>query len=317
MAFTDRVKIHVQGGHGGGGCVSFRRESRVPKGGPDGGNGGRGGTVVVIADPAVEDLSRYRHLVHHKARPGQPGSGRRRHGKNGEDAEILVPLGTRIIRDDETIAFLNAPGERAEVAVGGEGGVGNYAFRSSTHQRPRESVPGMPGDETWLVLELRLPLSAAIVGLPNSGKSALLNALTGAVAPVAEYPRTSRRPEFGPLNDDYGNIFLIADLPGVDEQGRPRRDGYLGQLERAQIIIHCVNGSDPELIAESLAQVRDGIAAYVTEGTEELVVATHVRGEAPAGVDLVVDSYTGRGIEDLREALVTRLRAGAEWPSSS
>jgi len=316
VAFTDRVKIHVQGGHGGGGCVSFRRESRVPKGGPDGGNGGRGGSVVVIADPAVEDLSRYRHAVHHKARAGQPGSGRRRHGKNGEDAEIHVPLGTRIIRDDETIAFLHTPGERAEIAVGGEGGVGNYAFRSSTHQTPRESIPGMPGDETWIVLELRMPLSVAIVGLPNSGKSALLNALTGAVAPVADYPRTSRQPEFGPLKDEYGNLFLVADLPGVDEQGRPRRDGYLGQLERAQIILHCVDGRDAEGLPEALAQVRDGIAPYVNPDAEEIVVATHVRREVPEGIDIAVDSYTGVGIPELRELLLTRLRAEAEWPSS-
>lgn len=310
MAFTDRAKIHVQGGHGGGGCVSFRRESRVPKGGPDGGNGGRGGSVVVIADPAVEDLSRYRHVVHHKARPGQPGSGRRKHGKNGEDSEIHVPLGTRIIRDDEEIAFLNEPGERAEVAVGGEGGIGNHAFRSSTHQTPRESVPGMPGDEGWIILELRMPLSVAIVGLPNSGKSALLNALTGAVAPVAEYPRTSRQPEFGPLKDEYGNLFLVADLPGVDEQGRPRRDGYLGQLERAEIILHCVDGRDPELVDDALAQVREGISPYVSPGTPEIVVATHVRGDAPDGVDVAVDSFAGMGIDDLRDTLLARLRAG-------
>ena len=218
-------------------------------------------------------------------------------------------MGTRIIRDDETIAFLNAPGERAEVAVGGEGGVGNYAFRSSTHQTPRESVPGMPGDEAWIVLELRMPLSVAIVGLPNSGKSALLNTLTGAVAPVADYPRTSRQPEFGPLKDDFGNLFLVADLPGVDEEGRPRRDGYLGQLERAQIILHCVDGRDPESIPQALAMVRDGIAPFVNPDAEEIVVATHVRSDPPDGVDIVVDSYTGMGIEELRELLLTRLRA--------
>ncbi len=306
MAFTDRVKIHVQGGHGGGGCVSFRREARTPKGGPDGGNGGDGGTVVVIADPEVVDLSRYRQAVHHKARPGQPGAGRRRHGKSGDDAVLAVPVGTRILRDDEVIATLDAPGDRAQVAVGGEGGVGNFAFRSSTHQAPRESVPGTPGDETWLVMELRLPLDAAIVGLPNAGKSAVLNALTGAAAPVAPYPRSTRQPAFGPLTDDYGRIFTIADLPGVDEQGEPRRDGRLGQLERTPVIIHCVDGREPESIPERLRLVRAGIAPFRNPDAQELVVATHVAGDPPAGADVAVDTTTGAGIDTLRDMLLVR-----------
>jgi len=308
--FTDRVKIHVQGGHGGGGCVSFRREARTPKGGPDGGNGGDGGSVFVVASPDVVDLSHYRHAVHHKARPGQPGSGRRRHGKTGEDAILAVPVGTRILRDDDVIATLDAPGDRAQVAVGGEGGIGNFAFRSSTHQAPRESVPGTSGDETWLVMELRLPLAAAIVGLPNSGKSALLNALTGASAPVAPYPRSTKQPAFGPIEDDDGRIFIVADLPGVDERGAARRDGYLGQLERATVLIHCVDGREPELVASRVAQVREGIATFRNPEATEIVVATHTTGDPPEGADVAVDAVTGDGVAELRR-MVIELAHGA------
>jgi len=311
VAFTDRVRINVAGGHGGGGCVSFRRESRTPRGGPDGGNGGRGGSVFVIADPTIEDLTRYRQYVHHKAPAGQPGSGSRKHGKAGADVEIPVPVGTRVIRDDETIALLDVPGAREEVARGGEGGVGNWAFRSSTHQVPRESVPGTPGDETWLTLELRLPIHVAIIGLPNSGKSALLRALTGAPAVVAAYPRSTREPMFGPLEDDAGHQYLVADLPGVDESGVPRRDGRLGQLERAGIVLHCVDASSEEPIADRLALVRDGIGDLANPGAREIVVATHADpARPPAGVDVAVDSETGGGIDALRERLIALLAAG-------
>jgi GTP-binding protein len=308
VAFTDRAKIHVAAGHGGGGCVSFRREARTPRGGPDGGNGGRGGSVFIVADPAVEDLSRYRHAVHHKARPGQPGSGRRRHGKAGEDAELHVPVGTRVLRDDAVIAVLDGAGQREEVARGGEGGVGNWAFRSSTHQAPRESVPGAPGDATWLTLELRLPVDVAIVGLPNSGKSALLCALTGAAVVEAPYPRSTKEPAFGPLEDDYGNVLLAVDLPGVDERGEPRKDGRLGQLERARLIVHCVDASSDEPIGERLDLVRRMISAFASREVQELVVATHGDpASPPPGVDAAVDSATGAGIEALRRRILDLL----------
>lgn len=308
MAFTDRVVINVAGGHGGGGSVSFRREAHTPRGGPDGGNGGRGGSVYLVADPTVEDLSRYRHAVHHKARPGEPGAGRKRHGKGGADIELAVPVGTRVIRDDATIAILDAPGDRAEVARGGEGGVGNFAFRSSTHQAPRESVPGTPGDETWLTLELRLSIDAAIVGLPNSGKSALLHALTGAAVVVAAYPRSTKEPAFGPIEDDYGHQYLLVDLPGVDERGEPRPDGRLNQLERARLILHCVDATDPDTLAERIATVRATVRRYAAPDARELVVATHADpAEVPAGVDAAVELSTGAGVDALRDRLLAML----------
>jgi GTP-binding protein len=311
VSFTDRVQIHVAAGHGGGGCVSFRREARTPRGGPDGGNGGRGGSVFIVADPSVEDLSQFRHHVHHKGRPGQPGEGRRRHGKAGTDAVLPVPVGTRVIRDDHTIAVLETPGAREEVARGGEGGIGNWAFRSSTRQAPRDSVPGGPGDATWLTLELRIAIDVAIVGLPNSGKSALLRALTGAAVVVAPYPRSTREPAFGPLEDDAGNLYLAVDLPGVDEQGEARPDGRLGQLERARIILHCVDASDGEPIAPRLAPVRRTLAEHASPRARELVVATHADPHAPPpGADAAVDSETGAGIDVLRALIIEMLVGG-------
>lgn len=308
MSFTDRVTINVQGGHGGGGAVSFRRESRTPKGGPDGGNGGDGGSVFVVADSGVPDLRWFRHAVHHKARPGEPGAGRRKHGKSGDDAILPVPLGTRVLRDGELIATLDTPGERAEVARGGQGGVGNFAFRSSTHQTPRESVPGTPGDETWLVLELRLDLAAVIVGLPNTGKTSLLNALTGARATVAPYPRSTKEPAFGPIEDDGGHLMTIADLPGVDETGTPRKDGYVSQIERARLIIHCVDGREPELISQRLAAVRAGIAEHTNPDQSQLVVATFCDpADCPADADLAVDTQSGAGVDEVRAEVLRRL----------
>lgn len=312
MSFTDRVTINVRGGHGGAGSVSFRREANTPKGGPDGGNGGAGGSVILRADASTPDLRWYRHAVHHKAPAGEAGAGRKRHGRSGDDLVLPVPVGTRVLRDDQVIATLDTDGDTAEVARGGNGGIGNHAFRSSTHQRPRESVPATPGDETWLVLEMRLDLAAVIVGLPNSGKSTLLNALTGARSPVAAYPRTTRQPEFGPLEDEAGHLMTIADLPGVDEQGQPRPDGRLEQMERARVIIHCVDARDPSTVGDALAAVREGIAPFRREHQQEIVVATMATpGEEPDGVDYMVDAEAGTGIEELRQAILQGV--GEAW----
>jgi GTP-binding protein len=305
VAFTDRVQIHVEGGHGGNGCLSFRREPKIPRGGPDGGNGGRGGGVVLVADDQVSDLSRFRHAVHHRAASGGHGEGRQRHGRAGADLEIAVPPGTRVLRDGHAIAELERPGERVPVARGGEGGIGNRAFRSSTRQAPRVTVPGTEGEEAWLTLELRLPVDAAVVGLPNSGKSALLHALTGAATVVAPYPQSTREPAFGPLEDADGHLFLLADLPGLAADGSPRRDGHLGQLERARLLLHTVDAEDPEPAADRLARARAGLAGTRPEGARELVVATRADpARPPSWADAAVDSETGAGIDALRDRVV-------------
>jgi len=309
--FTDRARIHVEGGHGGAGAVSFRREARTPRGGPDGGNGGDGGSVILVADPGVEDLSRFRHAVHHRAARGAHGEGARRHGRAGPDLEVAVPVGTRVIRDDAVIASLDRPGDRAEVARGGTGGAGNWAFRSSTRQAPRESLPGTGGDAAWLTLELRLPVDVAIVGLPNSGKSALLRALTGAPSPVAAYPYTTTEPVLGPLEDEDGNLYLAADLPGVGADGEARQGSHLEQLERARVILHAVDASDQEPAATRIERVRAAVAPYRGPGARELVVATHGDlAEAPGLADAVVDAEGGTGVAELRDRVLAALRDG-------
>ncbi len=309
MPFTDRVQINVEGGHGGNGCLSFRREPKIPKGGPDGGNGGRGGGVVLVADDQVTDLSRFRHAVHHRAANGGHGEGKVRHGRSGDDLVVPVPPGTRVLRDGHVIAELADAGDRVPVARGGDGGVGNRAFRSSTRQAPRNTTPGTAGEEAWLTLELRLPVDVGIVGLPNAGKSALLVALTGAAATVAPYPQSTREPAFGPLEDEDANLYLVADLPGLAGDGTPRRDAHLEQLERASVVLHAVNAADPAPADERIALVRDAVAPYMGRGAEEIVVATRADGGEPvAGADVAVDTVTGRGIDALRDRVIAALR---------
>ncbi|MBJ7455841.1 MAG: 50S ribosome-binding GTPase [Thermoleophilia bacterium] len=313
MPFTDRAQINAEGGTGGMGCMSFRREPKIPKGGPDGGNGGRGGRVVLVADDQVTDLSRFRHQVHHRAPNGGHGQGKARHGHAGTDLMVAVPPGTRVIRDGHVIAELTEPGDSVPVARGGNGGVGNKAFKSSTNQAPRTTVPGAPGEEAWLTLEFRLAVDAALVGLPNSGKSALLVALTGAAAVVAPYPHSTLEPAFGPIEDPDGHLFLLIDLPGLAADGTPRRDAHLEQLERARVIIHCIDATDPEPAADRLARAREGLEPFLHDGIQEIVVATRAdEAEEPvAEADVAVDTETGTGLDALRERLLTALLATA------
>lgn len=310
MPFTDTARIHVEGGHGGGGCLSFRREKYIPKGGPDGGNGGRGGSVFLVAASAEVDLSRFRHAVHHAARPGGAGEGKAKHGRAGADLEVAVPPGTRILRDGAFIAELVAEGDRVQVARGGEGGIGNRAFRSSTHRTPRETVPGMPGEGTWLTLEFRMAVDAVLVGLPNSGKSAVLHALTGAAVKVAPYPHTTREPALGPLEDEMAEIHLIADLPGLAEDGTPREHAYLAQCERARLILHCVDAEDPEPAAERIARTRAGLERYVDPAAEEWIIATRADpDDPPAWARFALDTELDIGVDALRDAVRTHLQA--------
>lgn len=309
MPFTERAQINVEGGHGGNGCMSFRREPKIPKGGPDGGNGGRGGRVLLVADEQVTDLSRFRHAVHHRAPNGGHGEGKNRHGAAGPDLVVPVPPGTRVIRDGHVIAALEAPGESVPVARGGSGGIGNRAFRSSTHRAPRNTVPGAPGEEAWLTLELRLPVDVGIVGLPNAGKSALLAALTGAAVVVAAYPQSTREPAFGPLESADGVLYLVADLPGLDAEGAHRRHGHLEQLERARVLVHCVDATDPEPAAERIARADAGLAPFLPPECETIVVATHAAapGAATGVADVAVDSVSGEGVAELRERILAAL----------
>lgn len=304
MPFTDRARIHVAGGRGGEGSMSFRREAHIPRGGPDGGNGGRGGSVFLEVDADVEDLSRFRHAIHHKAATGSAGSGSRRDGRAGSDLVIVVPAGTRVFRDGRQIISMDAGAGRVQVARGGDGGIGNRAFRSSTNRAPRRTVPSTDGEETWLTLELRLAVDAVMVGLPNSGKSALLRALTGAATREAPYPHSTREPAFGPLEDEYGYVLTIADLPGLAADGTPREHSHLTQIERARLLVHCLDGTDPEPAADRLVRARAGLARWRPDDVRELVVATGLPpDEDVPEADLTVDCESGAGVEAVRERI--------------
>jgi GTPase len=240
----DRARIHVEAGGGGDGCLSFRREAHVPKGGPNGGDGGRGGDVVLVCDDSLRDLESFRRKSHFKARRGGHGEGALRHGKDGADLIISVPPGTEaFVEADGTVHDLIRPGQRAVVARGGPGGRGNKRFAGPTHQTPRFAERGLPGDETWITLRLKLLADVGLVGLPNAGKSSLLSRLTRAHPKVADYPFTTLEPALGTLQADDRQL-VIADIPGLIEgasAGAGLGHDFLAHIERTRVLVHVLD----------------------------------------------------------------------------
>src|SRR4051794_661806 len=252
LAVHDRAKIYVQGGRGGDGCVSFRREAHVPRGGPDGGDGGRGGDVVLVCDESRRDLQDFRRRAHYRAGRGGHGQGALRHGARGETLEVPVPPGTQVTGPDGAHHDLVVPGQRAVVAEGGAGGRGNKHFATPVRQAPRFAERGLPGEEGWIDLQLKLLADVGLIGLPNAGKSSLLARLTRARPKVADYPFTTLEPVLGTL--DVGDRQLVvADIPGLIE-GASRGAGlghdFLAHVERTRLLVHVldlapVDGSEP------------------------------------------------------------------------
>jgi GTP-binding protein len=249
----DRARIHVQAGGGGDGCLSFRREAHVPKGGPNGGDGGRGGDVVLVCDDSLRDLESFRRRAHFKAKRGGHGQGALRHGRDGETLEIAVPPGTTAtVEADGTTHDLTRPGQSALIARGGPGGRGNKRFAGPTHQTPRFAERGLRGDESWLTLQLRLLADVGLVGLPNAGKSSLLSRLTRAHPKVADYPFTTLEPVLGTLETEERQL-VIADIPGLIEgasAGAGLGHEFLAHVERTRLLVHVLDlspldGSDP------------------------------------------------------------------------
>jgi GTPase len=253
--FLDRVKIWIRAGDGGDGAATFRREAHVPRGGPDGGDGGRGGSVILQVDPGLTTLLDFRYKHHFRAEPGGRGTGAKRHGKAGEDLVLPVPPGTGIVDDatGELLADLVATGQAATIARGGRGGLGNVHFATATHRTPRHAQKGEPGEERWLRLELRLIADVGLVGLPNAGKSTLLAALTAARPKIAAYPFTTLEPNLGvmDLDDEEDRRPTIADVPGLIEgasAGAGLGHAFLRHVERTRVLVHVVDGAarDPE-----------------------------------------------------------------------
>ncbi|MGZ4273825.1 MAG: GTPase ObgE [Solirubrobacteraceae bacterium] len=249
----DRARIHVQAGAGGDGALSFRREAHVPRGGPDGGDGGRGGDVVLVCDESLRDLESFRRLAHFKAKRGGHGEGSLRHGADGSTLELAVPPGTAaLVERDGTRYDLVRAGQRARVARGGSGGRGNKRFAGPTHQTPRFAERGLPGEETWLDLRLKLLADVGLIGLPNAGKSSLLSRLTRAHPKVAGYPFTTLSPVLGTLQTETRQL-VLADIPGLIEgasAGAGLGHEFLAHVERTRLLVHVLDlnpldGSDP------------------------------------------------------------------------
>ena len=244
--FIDQARITVRGGNGGNGVVSFRREKYVPRGGPDGGDGGRGGSVYFLADPQRTTLSDFRHKRRFTAGHGGHGAGQNCHGKTGDDILIAVPCGTLVYEDDKLLADLNRPGERVCVARGGRGGLGNQHFATAVKQAPRFAQRGEPGEEHELDLQLKLLADAGIVGAPNAGKSTLLAAVSAARPKIADYPCTTLEPQLGVVAVDIDANFVLVDVPGLIEgasKGAGLGDRFLRHVERTRVLIHLIDGS--------------------------------------------------------------------------
>src|SRR5688572_29098203 len=271
----DRAKIHVEGGTGGNGVVSFRREAHVPRGGPDGGDGGRGGDVVLVCDPSRRDLLALRFSPHQRGGRGGHGEGGQRHGARGEDAVVLVPPGTQVEGLEGRHYDLVEPGQRAIVAGGGAGGHGNKRFASSTRQAPRFAEQGLPGESGWIELRLKLLADAGLVGLPNAGKSSLLARLTRAALKVADYPFTTLEPVLGTIDDGERQL-VLADIPGLIEgaaEGAGLGHEFLAHIERCRALVHLVS-LEAELdggmgLEQAYETVRGELAAHGA-GLEEL-----------------------------------------------
>ena len=334
----DRARIHVTAGGGGDGCLSFRREAHVPKGGPNGGDGGRGGDVVLVCDDSMRDLETFRRKAHFKAGRGGHGQGSLRHGRDGETLEIAVPPGTEArVEADGTVHDLVRPGQRAVVARGGPGGRGNKRFAGPTHQTPRFAERGLPGEETWITLLLKLLADVGLVGLPNAGKSSLLGRLTRAHPKVADYPFTTLEPVLGTLETDDRQL-VIADIPGLIEgasAGAGLGHDFLAHIERTRLLVHVLDlapldGSDPadnyatverelELHNPRLAVLPRVLALSKADLVHESArEAAHAAWVGRLGTDvpvIVTSSATGLGLDELTSELARRV-PGAEAPET-
>jgi GTP-binding protein len=326
----DKAKIWVEGGGGGNGSVSFRREAHVPKGGPDGGDGGHGGDVVLLADPSRRDLGAVRGSKHFRAGRGRHGEGSNRHGARGEDLEIPVAPGTQAVAVDGSTVDLTAPGQRAVVAHGGRGGHGNKRFAGATRQAPRFAERGTTGEAGWIELRLKLLADAGLIGLPNAGKSSLLARLTRAAPKVADYPFTTVEPVLGTIEGEDRQL-VLADIPGLIEgaaTGAGLGHEFLAHVERCGLLVHVVELDPPEGDPrEGYETVRAELASHGAglDRLPELIVlskrdllpedrvaeAIAEWGEvAGAGEVLATSSATGAGLEELRRRILREAPLG-------
>ncbi|NQV84505.1 MAG: GTPase ObgE [Rhodospirillales bacterium] len=328
MKFLDETKIFIKSGDGGGGCVSFRREKNVPFGGPDGGNGGRGGDVVFEGSDSLNTLIDFRYKQHIKAGRGTHGMGKNRSGPKGESVTVKIPVGTQVFDEDKEtlLADITEPGQQIVLLQGGDGGRGNAHFKTSTNQAPRRADDGYPGEERWLWLRLKLIADVGLVGLPNAGKSTLLGAVSRAHPKIGDYPFTTLHPNLGVVYVR-GSEFVMADIPGLIEgasEGAGLGTRFLGHVERCRVLLHLVDGTEDD-VGEAYRVVRHEVEAYGGGLAEkrELVALTksdaltdeeteEKRGQlsAASGQDVTaISGVSGDGLTPLLDKLMAEIMA--------
>ena len=326
MKFLDEAKIFVASGKGGAGCVSFRRERNIPRGGPDGGDGGRGGDVIVRAKPDLNTLIDYRYRQHFRAQPGKHGMGKQRFGADGGSIYIDVPLGTQILEADSKtlIADIIEHGQEVTILFGGTGGHGNLHYKSSTNRAPRRAEPGEENAEMWIWLRLKLFADAGLIGLPNAGKSTFLASVTRAKPRIADYPFTTLHPQLGVVYID-DREFVVADIPGLIQgasEGLGLGDRFLGHVERCGVLLHLVDGTSED-VADAYETVRIELDTYGNGLTEkhELVALTKIDAldthviakkqrllsEAAGKEVLVFSSVSGKGMKSVLRSLLRHI----------
>ncbi|MEN9683482.1 MAG: GTPase ObgE [Pseudomonadota bacterium] len=328
MHFLDQAKIYIRAGAGGPGAVSFRREKYVEYGGPDGGNGGKGGDIIFEAVAGLNTLIDFRYTQHFKAQRGVHGSGKNRNGAAGKDLVIKVPIGTQILDDDrETVlADLTEAGQRITLLEGGLGGRGNASYKTSTNRAPRQHQPGLPAEELWVWLRLKLLADVGLVGLPNAGKSTFINQITNTKAKVGDYAFTTLRPQLGVVRHR-NREFVLADIPGLiagAADGAGVGDRFLGHIERCRVLIHLidVNGTDPaealEIVEEELAAYGGGldekprlIALNKIDLVDRELVDAFIAELKAAGAERVfpISGASGKGLDALLDAALAYLPA--------
>ena len=334
MKFLDEAKIYIRSGDGGNGCVSFRREKFIEFGGPNGGDGGKGGDVIAQAVDGLNTLIDYRYQQHFTAGNGRAGMGKDRHGANGSDVMLRVPAGTQIYEEDGVtlLADLIAVGQSVVLARGGNGGFGNAHFKSSTNRAPRHANPGLPGIELTIRLRLKLIADAGIIGLPNAGKSTFLAAVSAAKPKIADYPFTTLHPQLGVVDVD-GREFVLADIPGLIDgahEGQGLGDRFLGHVERCRVLLHLVDGT-VEDASTAYQTVRRELSAYGHDLAEMPEIVALNKADALGKADItrqvarlrdaakkspvVISAVSGQGVPDVLRALLAIIDKAREQVS--
>jgi len=334
MKFLDQAKIYLQSGKGGPGCISFRREKYIEHGGPNGGNGGRGGDVIFECVPTLNTLIDFRYQQHFKAQSGQHGMGRDRTGANGDDCIVKVPVGTVVLDEDKVtvLADFTEPGQQLVFLKGGDGGFGNAHYKSATNQAPRKATPGWPGEERAVWLQLKLIADAGLVGLPNAGKSTFLAAVSRAKPKIADYPFTTLHPNLGVVK--IGDVdFVLADIPGLIEgahEGHGLGDRFLGHVERTAVLLHLIDITQDDIagayntIRNELEEYGNGLADKPeiialnkadALGPELSADQARIFEEATGHKPLLISAVSGAQVDPVLYALAAKIKAGKEAPA--